>query len=115
MTAGYRRSLSWARHATPDMSQRAPHLHNQHRPVLFLCKDLHAGVKDFGTRMFSTRPSDPPPFPCGVVVFRRQVYVGEGSTARFSRDFNTEDIGVGSVAQGDFADYFLTGGCVDIE
>eukprot|EP00752_Nemacystus_decipiens_P009932 g8859.t1 len=43
------------------------------------------------------------------------VYVGEGSTARFKNDFSTEDVGVASVADGDFASYQLTAGCIYVD
>lgn len=42
----------------------------------------------------------------------QQVFVGEGSTARFMNDFSTEDVGVRSVPDGDFASYQLSGGYV---
>ncbi|CAM9799020.1 unnamed protein product [Pylaiella littoralis] len=45
------------------------------------------------------------------------VYVGEGSTARFYTNFETEDVGVRSVPEdgSDFASYELSGGCVYVD
>ena len=45
----------------------------------------------------------------------KQVFVGEDSTVRFRDDFSTEDVGVASVADGDFASYQLSGGCVCLQ
>lgn len=45
-----------------------------------------------------------------------QVFVGEDSTARFSGDFSTADVGIRSVPDeyADFATYDLDGGCVRV-